>query len=148
MSKVGAAFWNSHDDSPAPLTRRRPLRLRSWCRLVDGFVRLPSVHQSLRHDAAHMTNDQWLGAMAKHVDDRSTRALMEANGAWQLADVPGNRAKLDPERFADLMRRIRYDAIPRTQTPSCGPVVRANCSRQRTCSTVLPAVNLGFDGRP
>ena len=60
-----------------------------------------------------MTDDQWLGAIAKYqsVDRRIARERIEG-GARQLAERLGERTVEDPERFARLALRLPGDANP------------------------------------
>jgi hypothetical protein len=54
--------------------------------------------------AKHMTDDQWLRAMAKHADRTDWTTL--TGGARELAQVLKDQTAADPERFARLALRL------------------------------------------
>ncbi len=149
----------------ARLGERGRRRLQELERRFPGAVEQgptpdsPSVDQSHRRirtigfgspidegATAHMTDDQWLGAMAKYVDDQSTGPLMDGKGgAWQLAGVLGKVAKQDPRRFIGLLPRIPTNANPAYRNA----IVRA-CGESELLSpedvdAVLPAVTLALE---
>lgn len=60
-----------------------------------------------------MTDDQWLRAIQKYHTEhpRHTQGLLRG-GAWELAGELNERAKVEPERFARLSRKLPSDANP------------------------------------
>ncbi len=76
--------------------------------IVAGWVKPPIE----KDDAAKMTDDQWLGAIAKHnLDERPWHEDFKG-GARDLAQVLEAQAKEEPERFARLGLRFPADANP------------------------------------
>jgi hypothetical protein len=60
--------------------------------------------------AQHMTDDQWLGAIAKHGSDRED--FRARGGAHELAQVLKQATAENPLRFARLARRLTVAAHP------------------------------------
>ncbi len=76
--------------------------------IVAGWVKPPIE----KDDAVRMTDDQWLGAIAKHdLDERPWHEDFKG-GARDLAQVLEAQAKEEPERFARLGLRFPADANP------------------------------------
>jgi hypothetical protein len=87
-----------HDDVPEPA---EPQGMRS------GVIGPPIPSES----AQHMRDDQWLGAMKKHSQDRTDWATF-TGGAWQQSHVLQSTTVADPGRFARLALRIDADMHP------------------------------------
>lgn len=103
--------------------------------------------------SAKMTDEQWLAAMARYDDDTvHHRSIDEVFGdAFQLAQVLGDRAKEDPERFSKLLdkmpdhaHRSYFDAILNALADSgiSDDVLVAACARchrleGRPCGTAI-----------
>ena len=62
----------------------------------------------------HMTDDQWLSAIAKHSGDSRIVEYCEdiIGGAAQLSGDLEGKAVLEPQRFADLVARFPQDTNP------------------------------------
>lgn len=70
------------------------------------------IGSPIPQDAAErMSDDQWLGAMAKHNSDH-TNWQNFTGGAYQLSQVLNEHTKRDPWRFAKLTLRISRSANP------------------------------------
>ncbi len=76
--------------------------------IIAGWVKSP-----IEEDAAvRMTDDHWLGAIAKYSSSERPWRNDFKGGAEQLAQVLGARVKEEPERFARLGLRFPADADP------------------------------------
>ncbi len=76
--------------------------------MIAGFIESPIE----KDDAARMTDDQWLRAIAKHNSDEWPWREDLIGGARDLAQVLEAQAKEEPERFARLGLRFPADANP------------------------------------
>ncbi len=76
--------------------------------IVAGWVKPPIE----KDDAARMTDDQWLWAIAKHNSDKWPWREDLIGGARDLAQVLEAQAKEEPERFARLGLRLPANANP------------------------------------
>lgn len=83
------------DQPPAPLT------------MQGGFVRSPIPEAA----ASQLTDEQWLDAMARYVDDR-TNFVALTGGAHELSQVLRTEASAQPERFARLALRMTNETHP------------------------------------
>ena len=76
--------------------------------IVAGSVKPPIE----KDDAVRMTDNQWLGAIAKHDLDERPRHEDFKGGVRDLAQVLEAQAKEEPERFARLGLRLPANANP------------------------------------
>lgn len=75
--------------------------------IVGGWIGPP-----IPSDAApHMSDDNWLQAMAKHADEGKDFWALKG-GARELSHVLREQVKQDPRRFARLARRLTSDMNP------------------------------------
>ena len=79
----------------------RPLTMQG------GFVRSPIPEAA----ASHLTDEQWLDAMARYVNDRTDFVTL-TGGAHQLSQVLRTEASAQPERFARLALRMTNETHP------------------------------------
>lgn len=103
--------------------------------------------------SAKMTDEQWLAAMAQYDSDTTHHRTMDDmfGGAFELAQVLGDRTKQDPQRFARLLDKMPdnahtsyFDAILNalSGTGIADDVVIAACERchrldGRPCGTAI-----------
>jgi hypothetical protein len=77
--------------------------------IVGGAVRSPISRES----ADHMSDENWLAAIAKHRESWEQKRNMDLiGGAAELANVLQAAAQDDPERFAKLGLRLDADTVP------------------------------------
>ncbi len=77
--------------------------------IVGGAVRSPISRAS----ADHMSDENWLGAIAKHRESWEQKRTMDLiGGAAELANVLQAAAQDDPERFAKLGLRLDVHTVP------------------------------------
>jgi hypothetical protein len=77
--------------------------------IIGGFVGSPIGNAAL----AKMSDDQWLGAMAKYdKDGLDWEPDRPKGGARELAQLLKDRTKEDPDRFSRLALRITHDLHP------------------------------------
>jgi hypothetical protein len=78
-------------------------------RIVGGVVRSPISRES----ADHMSDENWLAAIAKHRESWEQKRNMDLiGGARELANVLQAAAQDYPERFAKLGLRLDTDTVP------------------------------------
>lgn len=103
--------------------------------------------------SAKMTDEQWLAAMKQYDSDTTHHRTLDDmfGGAFELAQVLGDRTKQDPQRFAKLLdkmpdnaHRSYFDAILNAlpETGIADDVVIAACERchrldERPCGTAI-----------
>jgi hypothetical protein len=75
--------------------------------MVSGFVGPPISTD----EASHMTDKNWLQAIAKHAKEASDWGTFKG-GARELAQVFEQQTKDDPVRFAQLARRLTAEVNP------------------------------------
>jgi hypothetical protein len=75
--------------------------------ITGGFIGSPIAPQA----AQKMTDDQWLGAMAKHDSDKTNWSSF-TGGARELSNVLKDQVAADPARFANLALRLTHEFNP------------------------------------
>ena len=108
LSAIPSKFRSSHAKAHFEELARKFGEPQGEPRGVTGGI----VRSPIEKDAADkMTDDQWLRAIMKYrSEDRWCFSPDEVTGgAWQLAQVLGERAKEEPERFACLGLRFPTD---------------------------------------
>ena len=76
-------------------------------RVRDGLIGSPIPPESARH----MSDDQWLGAIARHATEETNYETFTGS-AHELSQVVKTEATADPERFARLALRLTAEANP------------------------------------
>lgn len=73
--------------------------------LQGGFIGPPIAQEA----AQHMTDEQWLRAIARYDSDREDWTAAMRGGAGELANVLQSETAADPNRFARLALRLTSD---------------------------------------